>query len=329
MANLIMRSSTRSKLHLLSIGLVGLAAVLTIAAYLLHVMSLPIALLSLAAQLSSVAIQLLGKPSDSSGNNEPVELPLELPPAASGPTTVAKAEFQIADFLNANLLVLNGDLRTPVPFPKGVRADDKELVKSFVKRLRSVARELQINNTVSADAPSDPVINHSGTAPSSVVGLARELETQIQKGNAAIRHGHESVRELRELLVESSSRLRRIRDHSRSVRDGVELVKDLSDQTNVLALNAAIQASRSGEDGLGVVAEELQRVAVRGADSGRKLEEQIEALRDDLSDAMAAITRGEQGAATTLKSHEAVQDAYSLVEQTSSEIAAKAKSANS
>jgi twitching motility protein PilJ len=289
-------------------------------------MSLPLAGLSLAAQLSSVILQLLSKPPSPVVVAElaPIEPPITKPTVSLG----SKGEYQIADFINANLQVLNGDIKASVPFPKGVRQADHELVKSFVKQLRSAAREIHINNTVSSDVAADPVIANTGTAPSSVIGLARELEGQIQKGNAAIRHGHESVRELRELLVESSSRLRRIRDHARAVRDGVELVKDLSDQTNVLALNAAIQASRSGEDGLGVVAEELQRVAVRGADSGRKLEEQLEALRDDLSDTMAAITRGEQGVSTTLKSHEAVQEAYSLVEKTSSEIAARAKSAS-
>lgn len=324
MAKLIMLSSIRNKLRPLSIGLILLAAIVTVIAFFYGVMSLPLTAVSLVAQLVSVIAQLLNKPSPSA-DKDLTTAPTPEPTLASN---AKPASYPIADFLSANLSVLNGDLKASVPFPKGVRVEEKEQVKSFVKHLRSVARELHINNSVSADTAADPVSTYTGSVPSSVIGLARELENQVQKGNAALRHGHDSVRELRELLVESSSRLRRVRDHSRSVRDGVELVKDLSEQTNVLALNAAIQASRSGEDGLGVVAEELQRVAVRGADSGRKLEEQLEALRDDLSDTMAAITRGEQSVSAAMQSQDAVQDAYSLVDKTSSEIANQAKSSN-
>lgn len=320
MAKLTMLSSTRKKVHLLSIGLICVAALATVVAYFLEVMSAPLTIVALIAQLLSIGAQIGIKP-DNTVAPAVVE---DIPTSVDSTPTTSESSYQISDFLNANLRVLDGELKASVPFPKGVRAEDKELVKSFVKRIRLAGRDL--NTTV--EAPIDPVATHTGTAPSSVLGLARDLEGQIQKGNGALRHGQESVRELRDLLVESSSRLRRVRDHSRSVRDGVELVKDLSEQTNVLALNAAIQASRSGEDGLGVVAEELQRVAVRGADSGRKLEEQLEALRDDLSDTMAAITRGEQGVSVTLQSNEAVQEAYSLVEKTSSEIAQIARNAN-
>jgi hypothetical protein len=322
-----MLSRIQNKLRPLSIGLVLLAAIATVIAFFIEAMPLPLAAASLIALLVSVIAQLLNRPVAVVSNGPVVAAaPAQpTPPAQSS----AASTYPIADFLNANLSVLSGDLKASVPFPKGVQQEDKELVKSFVKQIRNVARELTIGNAVGADSAPDPISVHAGSAPSSVIELARELENQVQKGSAALRHGHESVRELRELLVESSSRLRRVRDHSRSVRDGVELVKDLSEQTNVLALNAAIQASRSGEDGLGVVAEELQRVAVRGADSGRKLEEQLEALRDDLSDTMAAITRGEQSVSITLQSQDAIQDAYSLVDKTSSEIAAQARSSNS
>lgn len=330
MATLTMLSSNNKKFRTLSVCLVSLAAAITAASYLLEVNSLSVTIICLIALLTSIVLQLIdgSRPAPAEQLAAPKADTPQAPPLAAAAAT-PREDYQIADFLTANLQLLNGELTTSVPFPRGVHPEDKDLVKVFVKRLRLAAKELHQSNLVETEQPTDIVAVHTGSVPSSVVGLARELEDQIQKGNGALRHGQESVRELRELLVESSSRLRRVRDHSRSVRDGVELVKDLSEQTNVLALNAAIQASRSGEDGLGVVAEELQRVAVRGADSGRKLEEQLDALRDDLTDTMAAITRGEQGASVTLKSHKAVESAYLLVEKTSSEIAAQAKSTNS
>lgn len=325
-----MLSTVSNKFKFISIGLVAVAAIATVVAFALDAMSLPLAIVSLVAQLASIGIQLLASPS-SSAQTQPIEQTEDPTPSQPEVAVSSGADapaHSIAEFLDANLKVLDGDIRASVPYPQGVRSDEKETVKSFVKRLRLAARELHVGNTVTETAEQDVVSAHTDTVPSSVIGLARELDSQIQKGNGAIRHGQESIRELRDLLMESSSRLRRIRDHSRSVRDGVELVKDLSEQTNVLALNAAIQASRSGEDGLSVVAEELQRVAVRGADSGRKLEEQLEALRDDLSDTMATITRSEQGVATTMQSQEAVQDAYKVISKTSSDIASKARSSD-
>ncbi|MEO8297316.1 MAG: methyl-accepting chemotaxis protein, partial [Burkholderiales bacterium] len=76
-----------------------------------------------------------------------------------------------------------------------------------------------------------------------------------------------------------------------------ELISDITEQTNVLALNAAIQAASAGEAGRGfsVVAEEVQRLAERSADATRQIAVLVRTIQTDTADAVAAMERSTQG----------------------------------
>src|SRR5690625_6046996 len=101
-------------------------------------------------------------------------------------------------------------------------------------------------------------------------------------------HGMDTIREQ---IQETSKRIKRLGESSRSIGDIVSLINDIADQTNILALNAAIQASMAGEAGRGfaVVADEVQRLAERSAGATKQIETLVKTIQADTNEAVISM----------------------------------------
>jgi twitching motility protein PilJ len=102
---------------------------------------------------------------------------------------------------------------------------------------------------------------------------------------------------IRDQIQETAKRIKRLGESSQEIGEIVELISDITEQTNVLALNAAIQAASAGEAGRGftVVAEEVQRLAERSAEATKQVAALIRSIQVDTQDAVAAMERSTQG----------------------------------
>jgi len=105
------------------------------------------------------------------------------------------------------------------------------------------------------------------------------------------------MNEIREQIQETSKRIKRLGESSQEIGEIVELISDITEQTNVLALNAAIQAASAGESGRGfaVVAEEVQRLADRSGEAAKQIGALVRAIQTDTQDAVSAMERSTQG----------------------------------
>jgi twitching motility protein PilJ len=105
------------------------------------------------------------------------------------------------------------------------------------------------------------------------------------------------MNDIRGQIQDTSKRIKRLGESSLEIGEIVELIADITERTNVLALNAAIQAAAAGEAGRGftVVAEEVQRLAERSAEATRQIEAIVKAIQTDAQDAVAAMEASTAG----------------------------------
>jgi twitching motility protein PilJ len=121
--------------------------------------------------------------------------------------------------------------------------------------------------------------------------VAQQSMDIAQKGAAVVRSTIGSMENIRETIQETSKRIKRLGESSQEIGDIVGLITEIADQTNILALNAAIQASTAGDAGRGfaVVADEVQRLAERAGNATKQIEGLVNTIQADTNEAVKSM----------------------------------------
>ncbi|OIO82556.1 MAG: hypothetical protein AUJ90_01600 [Gallionellaceae bacterium CG1_02_60_948] len=127
--------------------------------------------------------------------------------------------------------------------------------------------------------------------------VARHTQEVTAQGAQAVRNAVVGMNSIREQIQETSKRIKRLGESSQEIGEIVDLISDITEQTNVLALNAAIQAASAGEAGRGfaVVAEEVQRLAERSGEATKQIGLLVKTIQGDTQDAVTAMEKSTQG----------------------------------
>ncbi|MGH8128732.1 MAG: methyl-accepting chemotaxis protein, partial [Gammaproteobacteria bacterium] len=143
------------------------------------------------------------------------------------------------------------------------------------------------------------------------------------KGGEAVRRTIDGMTSIRETIQETSKRMKRLGESSQEVGDIVELINDIAEQTNILALNAAIQASTAGEAGrgFGVVADEVQRLAERAGGATRQIETLVRTIQSDTHEAILSMEQSTSGVVNGAQLAEDAGHALDEIEAVSNNIA--------
>src|SRR5947208_232401 len=131
------------------------------------------------------------------------------------------------------------------------------------------------------------------------------------------------MNDIRDQIQETSKRIKRLGESSQEIGEIVQLISDITEQTNVLALNAAIQAASAGEAGRGftVVAEEVQRLAERSAEATKHIGAIVKSIQRDTQDAVDAMERSTRGVVEGTKTAGEADQALREIEKISNRLA--------
>ena len=154
--------------------------------------------------------------------------------------------------------------------------------------------------------------------------VAQSSLSAAEKGAQAVQNAIRGMNDIRGQIQETSKRVKRLGESSQEIGEIVQLISDITEQTNVLAMNAAIQAASAGEAGRGftVVAEEVQRLAERSGEATKQIAAIVKSIQGDTQDAIEAMERSTRGVVEGTKTADEADKALREIEQVSNQLAA-------
>ncbi|HEY9199247.1 MAG TPA: methyl-accepting chemotaxis protein [Gammaproteobacteria bacterium] len=132
---------------------------------------------------------------------------------------------------------------------------------------------------------------------------ATEANGQAQTGRGVVEDSIREIRRLADDIGATAEIIHRLSNDSESIGGVVDVIRGIAEQTNLLALNAAIEAARAGEQGRGfaVVADEVRTLAQRTQHSTREIQAMIERLQSGAREAVAAMEKGREQTESTVQ----------------------------
>ena len=153
--------------------------------------------------------------------------------------------------------------------------------------------------------------------------IARNSVSIAREGAQQVRNTINGMNNIRGNIQETRTLIKRLGESSQEIGNIVEIIKSIADQTNILALNAAIQANSAGEAGRGfaVVADEVQRLAERSSNATKRIEGRVKTIQNDTNAAVASMERSTKEVVDGANIAEEAGTALSKIEDVSTSLA--------
>lgn len=157
-------------------------------------------------------------------------------------------------------------------------------------------------------------IDHVSSNAAESAAVAERAVEIANKGADVVQDTITGMDTIRGQIQETSKRIKRLGESSQEIGDIVSLINDIADQTNILSLNAAIQASMAGDAGRGfaVVADEVQRLAERSSAATKQIAALVKTIQTDTNEAVISM---EQTTTEVVNGAKRAQDAGVALEE--------------
>ena len=230
----------------------------------------------------------------------------------------------IADAINYSIDALR-ELVTNINSTSVVVASSAQMSRNTAIRLseaseRQATQIAQVTKSIREMAGSVERVSAHAVESSEV---AQQSVKIANKGGKAVRDTIQGMDAIRETMQETAKRIKRLGESSQEIGDIVGLINDIADQTNILALNAAIQASMAGEAGRGfaVVADEVQRLAERASQATKQIETLVNTIQTDTNEAVSSMEESTAGVVTGAKIAQGAGESLEEIENVSQSLA--------
>ncbi len=173
---------------------------------------------------------------------------------------------------------------------------------------------------VTAVATSVMAVSERAEESARVADAALAAATE---GSGSVRRSVAGMESIREQMQQTAKRVKRLGESSQEIGEIVDLISDITRRTDVLAVNAAIQANAGsgGGRGFGAVAEEVQRLAARSAQAAQQISAVVRTIQADTQDATSAMERSTERVVEQTGLAYAAGDALARIERVSRELA--------
>jgi len=181
--------------------------------------------------------------------------------------------------------------------------DEIGVIATAIEELSATVKEVAVNTQLAADS-------------------AKEADIQAQSGLEVVQKSYHSIEDLAEEISNLATRITSLHESSNNITKVVDVIKSVAEQTNLLALNAAIEAARAGEQGRGfaVVADEVRTLAQRTQESTSEIESFITSLQSDANSAFNVIEASQRMATAAVDNSKDVEQTLSDITNSVSNI---------
>jgi methyl-accepting chemotaxis protein len=232
---------------------------------------------------------------------------------------LAKVTNDLASFI-ANLADVVSEIRQESDSLKQGSASLAVQMNGSVAAVDESASQIeQMANSIDQVALTSATLSASATQVSETTSQVLAI---LAQGTSASNTSQHTVESFANEVTAMAADLALLQEECSRIGSVLEVIRGIADQTNLLALNAAIEAARAGEQGRGfaVVADEVRALAHRTQESTVEIHSMVEGLQEKSTNAVNAISRGQSLSQESLTHSEQVVDALQQIGQVFSEV---------